>query len=198
MLKVGLTGGIGCGKSTAVGYFRKCGIPVIEADVIAREVVEPGKAALQEIFVLFGAQVLGGDGFLNRTWLRQQVFSDPERLQQLESVLHPRIKAAILESIGACPNDAPYVVVDVPLLLEKGYRDIFDRVLVVDCLPEQQLARVNQRDGSDEALIGSIMRVQLSRAERLGQADDVLENKADKLALFNQLAVLHNKYLNSI
>lgn len=194
MLKIGLTGGIGCGKSTAVGYFRECGIPVIEADLIARKVVEPGEPAWQEIHALFGEQAVGTDGCLDRAWLRQAVFNDPERLQQLEAILHPRIQAAILVGIAACPEHAPYVVVDVPLLLEKGYKGIFDRVLVVDCLPEQQLMRVKQRDGSDEALIGSIMRAQLSRAERLEHADDVLENKADKLELFKQLAVLHDKY----
>ena len=198
MLKVGLTGGIGCGKSTAVGYFRECGIPVIEADVIAREVVEPGKPALQEIHALFGGQAVGVDGTLNRAWLRQAVFNDPERLQQLESILQPRIQAAILAGIDACPGNVPYVVVDVPLLLEKGYKGIFDRIVVVDCLPEQQLMRVRQRDGCDEALIGSIMRAQLSSAERLEHADDVLENKADKLELFKQLAVLHDKYQKPI
>lgn len=194
MLKVGLTGGIGCGKSTAVRYFRELGVPVIEADLIAREVVMPGKSALQDIVRVFGVQALLPDGSLDRTWLRRTVFNDPQRLQQLESILHPQIKKEILQSMAKC-QDSAYVIVDIPLLLEKGYKALFERVLVVDCLPEQQVQRVKQRDGSDESLISSIMQSQLGREQRLQQATDVLVNQASIAEFHKQIKDLHKEYL---
>lgn len=178
MLKVGLTGGIGCGKSTAVQRFRELGVPVIEADLIAREIVSVGQPALQEIADYFGSQALQADGVLDRAWLRQAVFSDPQRLQQLESILHPRIRAEILARIAAC-TDSAYVIVDVPLLFEKGYTHLFERILVIDCLPDQQVLRVKQRDGSDDGVITSIMQSQIGREARLQQAHDVISNKSE-------------------
>jgi dephospho-CoA kinase len=193
MLKVGLTGGIGCGKSTALKRFRELGIPVIEADLIAREVVEPEQPALQEIAGLFGEQALQADGRLDRAWLRQAVFSDPQRLQQLEAILHPRIRAEILRRINACTH-AAYVVVDVPLLLEKGYTQLFDRILVIDCSPEQQKERVRQRDGSDDTVIDSIMQSQISRAERLRQADDIIKNSSLIIDFYEKIDYLNSEY----
>lgn len=193
MLKVGLTGGIGCGKSTAVQRFRELGVPVIEADLIAREVVEPGQPALQEIVTLFGGQALQPDGALNRAWLRQTVFSDPLRLQQLEAVLHPRIREEILKRMAACTQSA-YVIVDVPLLLEKGYTQLFDRILVIDCLPDQQRTRVQQRDGSGNAVIESIMQSQIGRDERLQQADDILSNSSSITDFYEKIDNLNFKY----
>lgn len=196
MLKIGLTGGIGCGKSTAVKCFRQFNSPVIEADLIAREVVAIGQPALAEIAALFSAQALLSDGNLNRAWLRQTVFNQADKLAQLESILHPRIKTAILEAMLACEHaHAPYVVVDIPLLMEKGYQTLFDRLLVIDCLPEQQLQRVHLRDGSDEALINSIMKSQISRAYRLAQADDILENQGSMQDFYKKVEELHKKYL---
>jgi dephospho-CoA kinase len=193
MLKIGLTGGIGCGKSTAVQRFRKLGIPVIEADLIAREVVAIGQPALQEIAGLFGSQALQADGALNRAWLRQAVFGDPVRLQQLESILHPRIRAEILTRIAACTNSA-YVIVDVPLLFEKGYTQLFERILVIDCLPEQQQMRVQKRDGSDDALIASIMQSQMGREARLQQANDILSNTASITDFYAKIDDLNFQY----
>ncbi|UOG93329.1 MAG: dephospho-CoA kinase [Candidatus Thiothrix sulfatifontis] len=194
MLKVGLTGGIGCGKSTAVRRFRELGVPVIEADLIAREVVAVGQPALQEIAERFGLQALQADGALHRAWLRQTVFSDPARLQQLESILHPRIRAEILARIAACAHSA-YVIVDVPLLFEKGYTQLFERILVIDCLPDQQVLRVRQRDGSDDGVITSIMQSQIARAARLQQADDIVSNAASIIDFYEKIDDLNFKYM---
>ena len=195
MLKIGLTGGIGCGKSTAVARFRALGIPIVDADVLAREVVQAGQPALQAIAELFGMDALLADGSLNRAWLRQTVFNDTARLQQLEAVLHPRIRAAILHDMTtAMAAGAPYVVVDVPLLFEKHYDTLFDRVLVIDCLPAQQHERVSQRDGSSSELIESIMQRQIPRDERLFWADDIIENVGSLADFNNKIDTLHHQY----
>lgn len=194
MLKVGLTGGIGCGKSTAVRRFRELGVPVIEADLVAREVVAVGQPALQEIVECFGSHALQADGALDRAWLRQTVFSDPVRLQQLESILHPRIRAEILARIAAC-TDSAYVIVDVPLLFEKGYTQLFERILVIDCLPDQQVLRVRQRDGSDGGVIASIMQSQIGREARLQQAHDIISNTASITDFYEKIDDLNFKYI---
>lgn len=195
MLKVGLTGGIGCGKSTAVKRFRDLGIPIVDADIVAREVVQAGQPALQAIAELFGDAALLADGSLNRAWLRQTVFNDTARLQQLEAVLHPRIREAIVRDMtAAMAAGSPYVVVDVPLLFEKHYDTLFDRVLVIDCLPAQQHERVSQRDGSTIELVESIMQRQIPRDERLFRADDIIENVGSLADFNNKVDTLHHKY----
>lgn len=197
MLKVGLTGGIGCGKSTAVKRFRELGVPVIDADIVAREVVAPGQSALREIVTCFGEQALLADGSLNRSWLRQTIFADRQALQQLESILHPRIRAEIVQRMAEC-GDVAYAIVDVPLLFEKNYRQLFDRVLVIDCLPQQQRERVVLRDGSDVELVDSIMQSQVSREQRLQQADEILENSSSILDFYNKIDGLHKEYTKFI
>lgn len=195
MLKIGLTGGIGCGKSTAVKRFRDLGIPIVDADIVAREVVQAGQPALQAIAQLFGAAALLADGSLNRAWLRQTVFNDTARLQQLEAILHPRIREAIVRDMtAAMAAGSPYVVVDVPLLFEKHYDTLFDRVLVIDCLPAQQHERVSQRDGSTIELVESIMQRQIPRDERLFRADDIIENVGSLADFNNKVDTLHHKY----
>ena len=195
MLKIGLTGGIGCGKSTAVKRFRDLGIPIVDADIVAREVVQAGQPALQAIAELFGDAALLADGSLNRAWLRQTVFNDTERLQQLEAILHPRIREAIVHDMtAAMAAGSPYVVVDVPLLFEKHYDTLFDRVLVIDCLPAQQHERVSQRDGSTIELLESIMQRQIPRDERLFRADDIIENVGSLADFNNKVDTLHHKY----
>ena len=195
MLKIGLTGGIGCGKSTAVKRFRDLGIPIVDADIVAREVVQAGQPALQAIAELFGDAALLADGSLNRAWLRQTVFNDTERLQQLEAILHPRIREAIVRDMtAAMAAGSPYVVVDVPLLFEKHYNTLFDRVLVIDCLPAQQHERVSQRDGSTIELVESIMQRQIPRDERLFRADDIIENVGSLADFNNKVDTLHHKY----
>lgn len=197
MLKVGLTGGIGCGKSTAVKRFRELGVPVIDADIVAREVVAPGQSALREIVTCFGEQALLADGSLNRSWLRQTIFADRQALQQLESILHPRIRTEIVQRMAEC-DDVAYAIVDVPLLFEKNYRQLFDRVLVIDCLPQQQRERVVLRDGSDVELVDSIMQSQVSREQRLQQADEILENSSSILDFYNKIDSLHKEYTKFI
>ena len=195
MLKIGLTGGIGCGKSTAVKRFRDLGIPIVDADIVAREVVQAGQPALQAIAELFGDAALLADGSLNRAWLRQTVFNDTARLQQLEAILHPRIREAIVRDMtAAMAAGSPYVVVDVPLLFEKHYDTLFDRVLVIDCLPAQQHERVSQRDGSTIELVESIMQRQIPRDERLFRADDIIENVGSLADFNNKADTLHHKY----
>lgn len=195
MLKIGLTGGIGCGKSTAVKRFRDLGIPIVDADIVAREVVQAGQPALQAIAGLFGDAALLADGSLNRAWLRQTVFNDTARLQQLEAILHPRIREAIVRDMtAAMAAGSPYVVVDVPLLFEKHYDTLFDRVLVIDCLPAQQHERVSQRDGSTIELVESIMQRQIPRDERLFRADDIIENVGSLADFNNKVDTLHHKY----
>ncbi len=195
MLKIGLTGGIGCGKSTAVKRFRDLGIPIVDADIVAREVVQAGQPALQAIAELFGDAALLADGSLNRAWLRQTVFNDTARLQQLEAILHPRIREAIVRDMtAAMAAGSPYVVVDVPLLFEKHYDTLFDRVLVIDCLPAQQHERVSQRDGSTIELVESIMQRQIPRDERLFRADDIIENVGSLADFNNKIDTLHHKY----
>lgn len=195
MLKIGLTGGIGCGKSTAVKRFCDLGIPIVDADIVAREVVQAGQPALQAIAELFGDAALLADGSLNRGWLRQTVFNDTARLQQLEAILHPRIREAIVRDMtAAMAAGSPYVVVDVPLLFEKHYDTLFDRVLVIDCLPAQQHERVSQRDGSTIELVESIMQRQIPRDERLFRADDIIENVGSLADFNNKVDTLHHKY----
>ena len=195
MLKIGLTGGLGCGKSTAVKRFRDLGIPIVDADIVAREVVQAGQPALQAIAELFGDAALLADGSLNRAWLRQTVFNDTARLQQLEAILHPRIREAIVRDMtAAMAAGSPYVVVDVPLLFEKHYDTLFDRVLVIDCLPAQQHERVSQRDGSTIELVESIMQRQIPRDERLFRADDIIENVGSLADFNNKIDTLHHKY----
>ncbi|PIE02116.1 MAG: dephospho-CoA kinase [Thiothrix nivea] len=190
MLTVGLTGGIGSGKSSVARYFRDLGVRVLDADQIARQVVQPGELALSQIAAEFGAQVLNEAGELNRDWMRQQVFADPSARERLEAITHPLIRQRIVQAM-AVAYDTPYLVVDIPLLIEQSYQGVFDAVLVVDCTPEQQLQRVQHRDGSDARLIKGIMAAQASRAERLKHATYVLDNCGSLEYLHAQMAPLH-------
>lgn len=190
MLKVGLTGGIGSGKSTVARRFAELGVPLIEADQVARQVVEPGQPALREIAAVFGEQALQNDGALDRQWLRAQVFDNPAARAKLEAITHPRIREHLLAAM-AQQSGVGYIVVDIPLLVEKGYQPLFDAIVVVDCDPEQQLARTLQRDGSDAALIKGIMQAQSPRAERLKSATHILDNRSTPEDLYRQIDQLH-------
>jgi dephospho-CoA kinase len=173
-LRVGLTGGIACGKSTVASLFAEIGVPVIDLDVIARQVVEPGSPGLMAVVAGFGDGVLGLDGRLDRTRLRAQVFDDPAARKKLEAILHPRILA---EAVRQCEGaGGPYQVVVVPLLVESGLTGWVDRVLVVDCLPEIQMARLAGRDGTTEDQARAMLAAQASREARLAVADDVIDN----------------------
>lgn len=190
MLKVGLTGGIGCGKSTAVDAFRVLGVPIIDADQIARDIVKPGQKALEDIVEAFGHKILFKNGELNRALLKKKIFSEQKQLEVLEGILHPRIRSEINSRILAL-NKKLYVIVDIPLLIEKNYQEMFDRIIVVDCLPEQQLDRVNTRDNLSTINIRKIMHTQVSREERLRFATDILDNTGDVDTLHSQIKSLH-------
>ncbi len=177
-LIVGLTGGIGSGKSAAAACFEQLGIPVIDADMAAREVVTPGSAALQQIAAHFGAQALLPTGELDRTALRQRVFSEPRERQWLEALLHPLIREHIVAGLAqaAAQPEVPYVILSSPLLLETGQDTLVDRVLLIDVDTALQRERVLRRDGSSAATVDAMMAAQWSREQRRAGADDVILN----------------------
>jgi dephospho-CoA kinase len=192
-LRVGLTGGIASGKSAVASAFARRGVPIVDTDRIAREVVEPGTPALAAVVAEFGAGVLGTDGRLDRRHLRQLVFADEARRRRLEAILHPAIRAAMADEVARA--EAPYVVIAIPLLVETGQRAAVDRVLVVDCPPEVQLARLLARDHETPAGARAILAAQADRAARLAVADDVLENTGSLADLDRAVGDLHERYL---
>lgn len=194
MLKVGLTGGIGSGKSSVAKGLQAKGITIVDADQIAREVVEPGEVALSEISDTFGPSVLQADGTLDRDQLKQRIFSDPSAKKQLENILHPRIRQRILERVNNV-NNTPYVVADIPLLVESNYPEHFDRVIVVDCTEAQQIERVKARDNMSDEQIQRIMSSQATREQRLAVATDVIDNTGDLNSLEMQIEKLHETLL---
>jgi dephospho-CoA kinase len=193
VLVVGLTGGIASGKSTVAERFAARGVAVIDTDVIAREVVEPGAPGLQRVVEAFGAEVLDADGRLARAKLAARVFRDAAARERLESILHPLIRAESERRIAQAPG--PYCVLVVPLLVETGYTGLVDRVLVVDLPEAVQIERLQARDERPREEIEGILRAQASREERLAAADDVIRNDADLAALEHAIEALHRKYL---
>ncbi len=191
---VGLTGGIGSGKSAAADEFAALGASIVDTDVIARELTNPGGAALAHIEKLFGTDFLAPGGALDRKRMRDRVFADPAAKQALENLLHPMIREESARRIATASG--PYVVHVVPLLIESpDYRSRVDRVLVVDAPEDAQLARVHARSGLSADEVRAIMRSQVSRAERLAAADDVIDNSGAREALRKQVGALHQKYL---
>lgn len=191
-LVIGLTGGIASGKTAVSRCFEQLGVPVIDADVVAREVVSPGEPALDAIVKTFGSEVLDSAGRLDRTRVRDLVFGDPERRRALEQLLHPEIRRRMREKLEQLDHD--YVVLVIPLLLEAGQTDLVDRVLVVDTPEALQIARAVERDGSTENNIRDIMAAQISRKERLSRADDVIENRGSMEDLLERVGKLDQFY----
>ena len=190
---LGLTGGIGSGKSAVVDAFGRLGVDWVDADHAARWVVEPGRPALGAIADRFGETVLAADGSLNRSVLRELVFHDPEQRKWLEELLHPMIRQEIAQHLARATS--PYAIMVSPLLVESGqYRQV-DRVLVVDVPEALQLERAARRDRCSEAQIQAILSAQISRDERLHHADDVLVNDRDLAWLMCEVERLHNFYL---
>jgi len=194
MLKIGLTGGIGCGKTTVARLFAELGSPVIDADQIAHELVTKGQPALEQIERQFGAGTLNPDGSLNRSRLREIVFSDPAQKQKLESILHPLVYQSIQAELERL--DAPYCIIAIPLLFETHMAHFVDRVLVVDCPVKTQIARVRKRDQLTLERIQSIIDSQVSRAFRKSHADDLIDNSESDYGLAEQVKKLHNLYLS--
>lgn len=192
MLIIGLTGGIGSGKSTVSRLFANLGIPVIDTDTIAHDLVRAGQPALKKIVETFGASILTRDGELDRTTLRALVFDDPEQRQALEAILHPLIKQSALKQIEELHSD--YCLLVVPLLIEKGWYTIVDRILVVDAPEEIQRQRVKQRNGIPDSQINAIMRQQATREQRLSHADDVIDNGKSIQHIELRVIELHQKY----
>jgi dephospho-CoA kinase len=197
---VALTGGIGCGKSAVADAFAALGVCVIDTDQIARALVQPGQPAHAEIAARWGSEMLLESGALNRRALRAKVFAHPEDKKELEAILHPRIRAEVTRQREACTS--AYALVVIPLLLEIGQASAYDRVLVVDCTPEQQRQRVAARDHSSDAEIDAILAAQVDRKTRIAAADDVLDNSEPRELvqrdryLQDAVAQLHAQYLD--
>jgi dephospho-CoA kinase len=190
---VGLTGGIGSGKSTVANCFIALGVTVVDADIAARLVVEPGTGALQQIASRFDDAILLADGTLDRSQLRSIIFNEPDQKQWLESLLHPLISKEIVRQIQSANSD--YCVFVSPLLLETNQHQLCDKTLVIDAPEHLQIKRTLSRDSSNEEEIRRIIASQISRQGRLDKADDVLENSGDLMAIEVAGSALHQRYL---
>jgi len=194
MLKIGVTGGLGAGKSTVAEIFAQHGVPVIDTDEISHELTAQNGAAIPQIREAFGEAVFKSDGSLDRNALRARILADESAKQQLEGILHPLIRGEVARSLAEL--ERPYVLVVVPLLVETGaYDDMLDRVLVVDCSEETQIQRALARGGWSEAEIRAMLLKQSSREARLARADDVIDSGCRLSEVADQVAALHKKYL---
>lgn len=193
MFCVGLTGGIGSGKSAAADMFKALGAAIVDTDVIARQLTAPGGSAIPALRAAFGDAILAADGALDRNRMRALAFSSADAKGRLEQILHPMIRAESLRQVGEA--DGAYVVLVVPLLVETGsYRDIVKRIVVVDCEEQTQIRRTMARSGLDESAVHAIMRAQATRSQRLAAADDVIRNEAGLDELQKQVAALDRLY----
>lgn len=191
---VGLTGGIGSGKSAAADEFARLGTTVVDTDVIAHELTRAGGAAIAGIRGIFGETAIAADGAMDRKKVRELVFAEPAARARLEGLLHPLIREVSQRRIGAAST--PYAVLVVPLLIESGnYRSRVQRVAVVDCAEELQVSRVCARSGLAEDEVRRIMATQVSRMARLAAADDVIDNSGGLAALHQRVGALHQQYL---
>lgn len=194
---VGLTGGVGSGKSTIGRMLSRHGAGIVDADAIAHELTQPGGIAIDALRTAFGAAAIGADGSLDRPWMRARAFADPGTRARLEAILHPLVRAASnhrAEELSAVGS--PYVVFVIPLLVESGdARGRFDRILVIDCPEATQLARVCMRPGIDGSVARAILAAQATRAQRLEAADDVLFNEAPLDEIEARVGRLHQRYM---
>ena len=190
---VGVTGGIGSGKSAVCREFEHYGIEVVDADIVAREVVVPGSIGLGQIVERFGDDMLNPDGTLDRNALRNVVFADETKRKELESILHPKIRQRIAQQLEAARS--PYTLLCVPLMVERGDSYACDRLLVVDCTEETQISRVMRRDDLTREQVLAIMSTQATRQQRLAKADDVILNDGSIEDMAQKVGPLHEKYL---
>ncbi|WP_445375263.1 dephospho-CoA kinase [Photorhabdus tasmaniensis] len=190
---IALTGGIGSGKTTIANAFAALSVPLVDADIIAREVVAPGTSALQAITEHFGHDILIPDGSLNRALLRQKIFTNKQEKQWINQLLHPLIHQETRRQLEQII--APYVIWAIPLLVENNLGHLADRILVVDTPPEVQISRVATRDGISYQQVENILAAQASRSERLAYADDVISNHDNAQAIVPRVAELHQQYL---
>jgi dephospho-CoA kinase len=193
--RIGLTGGIASGKTTVANLFAALGATIVDTDVLAREVVAPGSPLLAQITEHFGPSILAHDGSLDRRELRARVFADPAERRWLEALTHPAIRALTDERCNASPG--PYSIVAIPLLVETDASARFDRVLVVDCDPALQLARLTARDGTTREEAQRMLAAQAPREARLAVADDVIHNEGDIASVRDQVERLHHHYVQA-
>jgi dephospho-CoA kinase len=193
MLVIGLTGGIGSGKTTVANLFAKLGVNIIDTDIISRDLTQPGQAALTQIAEHFGQSILSADGKLDRTQLRECIFKDPDQRAWLEQLLHPLIRTEMAKQVKAAHS--PYCIAVIPLLFETSPNPLITRTLVVDAPPELQLSRTQQRDNRPAEEVSSIIKSQMNREKRLSLADDVIINSSSLSELKEQVQSLHMYYL---
>jgi len=192
---VGLTGGIGSGKTTVANYFASLGIELIDADIVARQVVEPKSVALKQISAHFGDDFLLADGNLDRAKLRTKIFADPQEKDWLNQLLHPIIRTELLKQLQLAKS--PYCILVAPLLIENSLTQYVDKTLVIDIPVELQIARTMERDNNNKEQVQNIINNQISRSERLKAADDVIDNSSTELVkIEQQVQKLHQQYLN--
>ena len=194
MLRIGLTGGIGSGKSTVAALFAAKGIPIIDTDEIARDVARVGSPAYAAIIDAFGKKIIGADGEIDRPQLRERAFNDAQARQRLEGILHPHIRAETEARVARLA--APYCVIVVPLLIETDFTELVDRILVVDTDTERQITRTMARSGLARAAVAAILAAQADRSTRRARADDIITNEGDPSALAPQVDALHQRYLH--
>ncbi len=192
MLKIGLTGGIASGKTTVANMFAALGAGIVDTDLIARELVELSEPGLAAIIAEFGPSIALESGALDRAALRRIVFRDAERRSALEAILHPLIRARTLQRLELI--DAPYAIVVVPLLLETGFDELVERILVVDCPEQLQLERLSRRDGIGLHDARAMLEAQIDRPTRLAQADDIIDNSGTSASTRAQVEALHARY----
>ena len=193
-LLIALTGGIASGKTAVAELFAKLGVPVLDTDQIAREVVAPGMPALAQLVAEFGPGILDAHGGLDRARMRERVFADPAQRRKLEAITHPAIREELARRAAAAAADSDYQIHVIPLLVETGRAEVYDRVLVVDCPEDAQIARLVARDGTSRAQADEILRAQASREERLNAAHDVIENTGTLEDLERFVDILHRNY----
>jgi dephospho-CoA kinase len=192
-LIIGLTGGIGSGKTAASDYFADQGITIVDADIVAREVVEPGEPAWLAIKARYGSDVIQEDQSLNRAWLRQKVFAEPDERKWLEGQTHPRIRDRLIQQLRDATS--PYTILVSPLLFESGQNALVKRTLAIDVPVDTQVKRACSRDTNNEEQIRRIIAAQISREDRCSRADDVADNSGTLVQLHAQLEKLHHTYL---
>ena len=198
--RVGLTGGIGSGKSTVASLFKECGVLVIDSDVISHQMTQSGGIAIAAIRTTFGNDYIDASGALDRVLMRQLIFSDDAAKLKLEAILHPLIRAQILTQVDNVkintPLASPYLLLVIPLLFETlSYRELVQRTLVVDCAETTQVSRTMQRSGLDEQTVRTIMASQITRTERVRLADKIIQNDGSLDTLRQQVGQLHQHYL---
>lgn len=192
MLKIGLTGGIGSGKTTASGYFSALNIPVIDADEIARNLLTPDGPAYQKVIDTFGDRILDNRKLIDRSRLRALVFEDPAKRKALEEIIHPHVRSEINRQLEK--TNAPYCIIVIPLLIEAGYADFVDNILVIDADESAQMKRVKERNGLNENEIKNIMSAQVDRQKRLAHADEIITNDGSLNELKRNVEQLHEQY----